>query len=255
MSPGSSLFFGAFVAPLIIGALACAPTRSLPAGGPPPVASAAAPSGVAASAGGAASSEGPRLEHVPAVAHLAASPWGARLDKRGVIGVPLADAAAWTHVRFWGVTTLAGWRYGDDHHAVAAVFSFPPPAPSGSGAGATLDGCADKFAGWGRPKAQAFDLELGTPRVDAVTWQGRPARVVVLDATRRSIFGAKRYYAAYAVIPAFRDACVVVGFAVPGVGADDDARRVRDRWVRDAVPAIAVKPDAGAKALEQRTFD
>jgi hypothetical protein len=249
---------------LFVGSLAsgfaCAPAARAPAPASASVAGGHAPT-ASASAASSAAIDGPNLEHGAAVAHLAASPWGARLDKRGVIAVPLLDGPAWTHVRFWGVTTLAGWRYGDDHHAVAAVFSFPPPATGAAGASgavatvATVDACADKFADWGRPKARAFDLELGTPRVDEVAWQGKRARVFVLDAARRSIFGAKRYYAAYAVLPAWRDACVVVGFAVPGAGADEDARLVRDRWVRDGVPALVAKPDAGARALEQKTFD
>lgn len=229
--------------------LACAaapprpePSRSAAVGG--------ASSAVASSVGG------PTSEHPEAIARLASAPWGPRVDKRAVLVVPLADAAAWTHVSFWGVTTLAGWRYGDAHHAVAAAFTFSPPS-----APATVDGCAERFTTWGRSKARRFDLILGEPRVEEPAWSGgyagagAHARVFVVDADRRSVFGTKRYFAAYAVVPAWRDACLVVGFAVPANGALDDARAVRDRWARDGVAAIEVKADAGALALEPRTFD
>ncbi len=196
---------------------------------------------------------GPTSDHAGAVARLAGAPWGPRVDKRSLVVVPLADAAAWTHVNYWGVTALAGWRYGDEHHAVAAAFSFAPPALP-----ATVDGCGERFAKWGRTKAKRFDLILGEPRVEELAWRAGPegrARVYVIDADRRSVFGTKRYFAAYAVMPAWSDACLVVGFAVPGSGAMDDARAVRDRWARDGVAAIEVKAGAGARALEQRTFD
>ena len=228
---------------LLVAAVGCgaAPARSEPPkGAPASIGSAAAP----------APSGGPSSDHATAVAWLAAAPWGARIDKRAVVAVPLADAPAWTHVRFWGVTTLAGWRYGDAHNAVAAVFAFAP-----KGMPATVDGCAAQFTDWGRTKARAGDLVLGEPRVDEIAWRDGRVKVFVLDADRRSIFGTKRYFAAYAVLPAWRDACLVVGFAVPGAGAMDDAREVRDRWVRDGVAAIEVKADGGARALEERTFD
>jgi hypothetical protein len=229
--------------------LACAaapprPTPSLAAAAVAPGAAAAAPVG------------GPTSDHPAAVARLAGSPWGPRLDKRALVVVPLADVAAWTHVNFWGLTTLAGWRYGDEHHAVAAAFTFPPAATP-----ATVDACAERFSTWGRAKARRFDLMMGEPRVEEVAWSGgyggggAHARVFVVDADRRSVFGTKRYFAAYAVLPAWRDACLVVGFAVPGSGAMEDARTVRDRWARDGVAAIEVKADAGARALEPRTFD
>jgi hypothetical protein len=227
---------------IALGAASCAPAPLRPE--PPHAASVATRASASAPAGG------PTSEHPIAIAHLAASPWGARLDKRAVLAVPLPDASEWTHVRFWGVTTLAGWRYGDDHHAVAAAFTFAPKTVP-----ATIDECAERFADWGRPRARSFDLRLSEPRVDEIPWQGKRARVYVMDADRRSIFATHRYFAAYAVLPAWRDACLVVGFAVPGADAVDDARTVRDRWVRDAVEAISTKADAGSRALEQRTFD
>ena len=44
-----------------------------------------------------------------------------------------------------------------------------------------------------------------------------------------------------------------VGFAVPEGSATEDARALRDRLVRDALPALTVKANAGALALEARS--
>ncbi len=163
--------------------------------------------------------------------------------------MPLPDADRWTHVKFWGVTTVAGWRYGDDHHAVAAAFSF-----ASTKAPATLDSCGARFIRWGKSNASAFELSVGEPRIDEVAWLGGPTgarvRIYVLDAERRSVFGLHRYPSAFAVYPAWTDACLVVGVSVPADDWPEIAGEVRDRLVRDALPAFVAKPGAGQLALE-----
>ena len=59
--------------------------------------------------------------------------------------------------------------------------------------------------------------------------------------------------AAYAIYPAWNEACLAVGFGVPEGTATEDARALRDRLVRDALPALSVKLNAGALALEARS--
>ena len=191
-------------------------------------------------------------EHEAAIARLAEAPWGMRVDKRRIFTLPLPDGGSWTHVKFWGITTLAGWRYGDDHHAVAAAFVFASKTSA-----ATVESCSRRFLAWGRARAEAFDLNIGEPRVDVVPWLGAPAdvaaeanvRIYVMDAERRSVFGVARYPSAFAVYPAWKDACLVIGVSVPG----DDAPLadvVRDRLVRDALPAVVIKSGQEKLALE-----
>jgi hypothetical protein len=196
---------------------------------------------------------GPEGTDLEALTQLATAPWGERLDKRRTFSIAFPDAAMWTHVKFFGVTTLAGWRYGDDHHAVTAAFVFDPPDFP-----ASIDGCAQKFAEWGLVRAHAFDLDVGEPRVSDVYWPGarggQPAtvRVFVLDAQRRSVFGVARYPSAWAVYPAWTDACLVVGLSVPEGDTGALASRVRDRLVRDTLPSLVAKPGEGQKALEAK---
>lgn len=232
-----------FVATLLLAAAGCGGAKG----------NARGPSGATSASGETA--KGPNdAEHEAAVAKLAEAPWGMRLDKRRTLSLPLPDGGSWTHVKFWGITTLAGFRYGDSHHAVAAAFAFASTKTE-----ATVDNCSRRFLEWGRAHAKAFDLDIGEPRVDLVPWLGAPAegattsepmvRIYVLDAERRSVFGTARYPSAFAVYPAWKDACLVIGVSVPG----DDAPLadvVRDRLVRDALPAVVAKAGQGKLALE-----
>lgn len=203
----------------------------------------------------AAASAGPSSEHDQALSRLVVAPWATRLDKRRTIAFPLPDGDQWTHVKFFGVTTLAGWRYGDDHHAVAAAFTF---APGGESTVATVDRCAAKFIAWGQTYAKAFDLAVSEPRVEVVPWPaatgdvpGTDVKIFVLDAERRSVLGTARYPSAFAVYPAWVDACLVIGVSVPEDDAKD-AYKLRDRLVRDALSSLVAKPGRGQLALEAK---
>lgn len=218
-----------------------------------PATTSASPVSSKASSNDAVVVGGPDGSHYEALARLASAPWGERLDKRRTIALPMPDAPAWTHVKFFGVTTLAGWRYGDDHHAVAAAFVFDAPSVP-----ASLDGCSQSFANWGSVRADAFDLKIAYARVTDVPWAGarggQPAiaRIFVVDAHRRSVFGVARYPSAYAVYPAWSDACLVLGISVPEDEAGPLAAQVRDRFVRDALPSLVAKPGEGQNALEAK---
>ena len=226
---------------------ACVPTR-------PPAPGSAAPLAVAASASGSRGPDlrGPKSDHPDALGRLLDAPWGGRSDKRRTIALPLPDAAEWTHVRYFGVTTLAGYRYGAEHHVALAAFSFPPKSKP-----ATLDGCAEKFEAWGRRRTKDFDIVVGDARVVPIVWPIGSAKVgakvFVLDAERRSLFGNKRYAAAYAIYQAWDDACLGVGFAIAEKDAEVEARALRDKLVADTLPNVTARPGAGLVALEAKT--
>jgi hypothetical protein len=194
---------------------------------------------------------GPDSAHPEAVAHLLEAPWAARVDRRRTVSLPLPDGAAWTHVKYWGLTTLAGYRYGADHHVALAVFTYKLQTPT-----VTVDACADRLAQWGGARAKKYDVDVGEPRIDEIEWpsgSGKKAKIFVLDARRRSLLGTKHYAAAYAIYPAWTEACLAVGFAIPETDAETDARALRDRLVRDALPGLTAKDGAGALALEARS--
>jgi hypothetical protein len=61
-----------------------------------------------------------------------------------------------------------------------------------------------------------------------------------------------RYPSAYAIYPAWTDACLVVGLSVPEDDVGPLAAQVRDRLVRDALPSLVAKPGEGQRALEAK---
>lgn len=198
-----------------------------------------------------ADDRGPKSPHGDALGRLLDAPWAARVDRRRTVSLPLPDGAAWTHVKYFGVTTLAGYRYGDEHHVALAVFTFAPPK-----GGATVDGCAKRLWDWGDDRAKLYDVEISDPRVEEFEWPAgskTKAKIFVVDGRRRSLLGTKKYAAAYAIYPAWPEACLAVGFAVPEAGATIEARALRERLVRDALPGLAVKANAGVLALEARS--
>ena len=92
--------------------------------------------------------------HQQAMLRLSQEPWGWRNDKRDVFHFPLTDWGNWRRVRFWGLPTFVGFRYGDVHHAIAAmrvVRVQPGDAP-------TPKGCLDRFLRWGMPIMDLTEL-------------------------------------------------------------------------------------------------
>ena len=196
---------------------------------------------------------GPKSDHPDALGRLLDAPWGGRSDKRRTLTLALPDAAQWTHVKYFGITTLAGYRYGPEHHVALAVFSFAPKTVP-----ATLDGCVEKFQSWGLRRAKDFDILVGDARVQNIAWPPsapKPggARIFVLDAERRSLFGNKRYASAFAIYQAWDDACLGVGFAIAEKDAEVEARALRDKLVADTLPNLTVRKGAGLAALEAKT--
>ncbi|HEX7666728.1 MAG TPA: hypothetical protein VF407_19505, partial [Polyangiaceae bacterium] len=55
--------------------------------------------------------------HSAALEQLKIAPIGLRTDKLNALRIPLMDPGRWTRVRFWGVPSTVGFRYGKDHHA------------------------------------------------------------------------------------------------------------------------------------------
>ena len=46
-------------------------------------------------------------------------------DKQNSVSIPLPDGERWTRVKFWGVPSLVGFRYGKEHHALVGMFVTP----------------------------------------------------------------------------------------------------------------------------------
>ena len=140
--------------------------------------------------------------HRAALQRLARESWGWRNDRQDALHVPLPDWQNWRRVKFWGVPTFAGFRYGDDHHAVAAV-----------------------WVQWGA------EVERGEVKLER--GPGGTMAVRSLEATVDSLLAHKRYVGALAAYRLWPGTCAILGFAIPSRGEDELSRAIRDRYVKE----------------------
>ena len=180
-------------------------------------------------------------EHAAALEELKIAPLSMRIDKQGAVRVLLPDAGHWMRVKFWGVPTLFGFRYGQGHHAVVGGYITHVPDNMAPGA------CAQSFEKWALPLIDSFDIEVHRLKPDAVPWGegGRIAEIERVDAKAATLVEQGAQEIAYGVYPAWEGACLIVGVAVPARDGDKQrAMAVRDRFVREVLPKVEViRPD------------
>lgn len=154
-------------------------------------------------------------------------PWGLRGDKKGHVSVALPDANNWRRVRMWFVPALTGFRYGDEHRGVSALFVRESKAT-------TSDACLDEFEAWARGPARQFDLEVEPPTDTEIRWRGQPVRVRQRDGAIPWGFWRKHYAGVYASFPAWPGRCATLTYAFPLDESAGSAHAARDRFAREA---------------------
>jgi hypothetical protein len=172
--------------------------------------------------------------HSGALEQLRQASAGPRVDKQNSMRIWLPDAARWTRVKFWGVPTLVGFRYGKDHHAIVAGFITHVEDNLEPGA------CEKSFHEVAMPWLESFEVEVQYEPATSVHWEKHSADITSITAKTATLAEHDTYAAAYAMYPAWKGACLVVGVAVP---ARDDlarAKEVRDRFVREVFPKLEV---------------
>jgi hypothetical protein len=181
--------------------------------------------------------------HAAALGRLLAETWGWRNDKDDVLHVPLPDWQNWRRVRYIGVPSFVGFRYGDAHHAVIAV--WVRPAEEGK---ATPDACLESFEDWGGPTARSFSVNIIPGAVSRTLWTDREILVKSVDAEINTLFAQKSYRAAYAAYAMWPRTCTIFGVAVPVRGSADLAAAVRDRYVREGFSRMEQRSDRAPPA-------
>lgn len=190
-------------------------------------------------------------EHAAALEQLKVAPMTYSVDRQGSVRIPLPDSASWMRVKFWGVKSLVGYRYGKEHHAIVAGFVMPVADNSVAGA------CVKSFETFAMDWIRAFDVELVRDPPSAVMWKARvpwpneteaivPAPVEIEGdfAKTATLLQKESYAGAWAAYPAWRGRCLIVGVAVPSRDNDQRARDVRDRFIREVLPKVEVlSPD------------
>ena len=183
------------------------------------------------------------VEHSAALEQLRTSTLGFRDDKQGSIRMPLPDPASWTRVKFWGVKSLVGFRYGKGHHAIAGAFVTHVSDNKVEHA------CNKSFEDWAKPMVQAFEVEMKYEPPTAFPWRDKqlpsdaPPYIIGIDslnAKTATLAVRDEYAAAYAVYPVWNNACLVVGVGIPTRDDLPRAKLARDRFAREVFPGIEI---------------
>lgn len=171
-----------------------------------------------------------------ALERLAGQPWGWRQDRNKVFSYPLSDSKNWRRVRYWGVKTFVGFRYGDKHHGVAALWAkrLEPGEPE------TAELCLRKFEDWAAPIAHFYSTSFEDRGTQRATWEGKDVIVKKVDANVKSLLAWRRYLGVMGASLAWPRVCVVYGYAFRVDDAEDVASAVRDRYAREAFGKLTV---------------
>jgi hypothetical protein len=172
--------------------------------------------------------------HAAALEELRIAPLRPRTDRQNSIRVPLPDAEHWTRVKFWGLPSLVGFRYGKDHHAIVAGYVTHVDDNTEPGA------CRKSFEDWAKPYADTFDVDVKFDPPKSTVWRGNVVDVVSVFAKTATLAARDAYAVAYATYPAWKGACLVVGVAVPARDEEARARIVRDRFLDEVLPNVQV---------------
>lgn len=200
--------------------------------------------------GRASQSQSGTDDHSAVLEQLKVSPITKVPDNQRSILVPLPDAAHWTRVKFLTIQSLAGFRYGKEHHGIVGVFVTHVDDNTKEGA------CERSFEALAMPVASAFDVELRHDAPSAFSWTlpdktatpTSPKKIAIVEvdslyAKMATVLSRDEYRAAWSAYPAWNNACLVVGVAFPIRDDDERARAVRDRFVREILPNVTITSD------------
>jgi len=191
------------------------------------------------------------LSHSAALEELKVAPLSMIGDRQRSVRLLLPDSHHWTRVKFFGIPTLMGLRYGKDHHAVVgvAVQHVDPNAP--------LAACSTTFEAWGAPLLDVFDVDVKRDPSTVLPWSRargtdapEQAELHTSYAQTASLAMHDGFAVAYATYPAWKGACLIVGIAVPSRGDDPRAKAVRDRFAAEVLPKVLVVAKEEPKGRE-----
>jgi len=172
-------------------------------------------------------------QHAAALEQLRSGALGWRSDRQNSVRIELPDAEHWTRVRFWGVKSLVGFRYGKDHHALVAGFIMHVDDDD-QGA------CGKAFEQWAQPYVDSFEVNVEHDPPKAVPWNGKIVDLDSVVASTATLGMRDQYAVSYATYPAWPGACLVVGVAVPARDELERAKAVRDRFTEAILPKVQV---------------
>jgi hypothetical protein len=172
--------------------------------------------------------------HAAALEQLKTAPFVARLDRQDAVKVLLPDGERWMRVKFWAMQSLVGYRYGKDHHAIVAGFVTHVPDNTVTGA------CSRSIEEVAKPWLDAFDVAIKHDAPQAVMWNRQVVEVDLLTAKTATLVARDDFAVAFASYPAWKNACLTIGIAIPGRGEIERAREVRDRFAKEVFSKVEI---------------
>ena len=175
-----------------------------------------------------------------ALLRLNGEPWGWRNDKQDIFHFPLSDWPNWRRVRYWGIPAFVGFRYGDSHRAVAALWlrRLRPNDPEDESV------CLERMQIWTKPIVEVYQTTLAMGKSSRASWKAKDDVIVQsVDAQVSSVFSHRTYRAVVAATFAWPRICLLYGYAFRDDsvdGSDDTAARVRDRYATEAFSKMTV---------------
>jgi hypothetical protein len=159
-----------------------------------------------------------------------------RRDRWATLHIPLPDSKNWVRIRIWGKPTRATFQYGKDYTAMVTIRYFPTDGPDDP------EHCLAEFVKYAMPIAEGYGIRMGASSLLG-TWQitereRRPILVRLQEGGVDSLVLNEDYLALMAAYQSWPGTCLVEGFAVQSTDHPDLAKRVRDRWVREALPRL-----------------
>jgi len=190
---------------------------------------------------------------------LLKEPFGTRTDRNNSLRLRLPDPDNWLRVRFIGYPTRAGFRYGDNQVALAALFYSKADPPD-----MTPEMCLERFLWRVGAAAESASLELETIRrglgVSHERWSvlrpmPKPAdlpegqwpsqkphdsALPLWHTQARSSSPAHQglWFVAAAAYPSWPGTCLVQGFGVDGTEHPRLARAILSRWLREGASRL-----------------
>ena len=189
--------------------------------------------------GGSSRGSAGGMQHAQALEALRLYPVATQQSADGRVRIGLVAGSQWRRVTFWGFDAYAGFRFGQDHHAVVGVTTIEPLKGEGDRA------CIAAFDEWSKPYVEAFSLRMSGITESAVRIGDMPAVSRRLYAVGDSPIGTVDYYSAYAVARRSEEVCVVVGLAVPVREAGERAKWALERRADEAFRSVYVDASLG----------
>ncbi len=175
--------------------------------------------------------------HAASLAKMIETPFGWVGDKDGQVRIMLPDSGQWKRVRYHGFEHLTGFRYGMNHHAISVVLV----ADTRQGRAPTSESCMRHAETLARPRARELAVETQAIIETKLEWRGKS--LIMHSTDGQFPFGFRRveFSAAWVAYPAYESSCLYQVFAAQYEGHPDLARKLRNRWMKEAATQVNIR--------------